>query len=129
MSAPESNYKSWFAKADNDLLNIENNLSAERVPWDIVCFHAQQAVEKTLKAFLVFHGRPATRTHDLIALLAASAEIDQALASLQADCRTLSYYAVASRYPDDLYEASEKDGREMMAAAHRVRLAVLASFR
>ncbi len=32
MSAPESNYASWLAKAENDLLNIENNLSAGRVP-------------------------------------------------------------------------------------------------
>jgi len=32
MSAPESNYAAWVAKADSDFLNNENNLSAERVP-------------------------------------------------------------------------------------------------
>ncbi len=35
-----------IAKAENDLLNIRNNLSAEQVPWDTVCFHAQQAAER-----------------------------------------------------------------------------------
>ncbi len=53
MSGRESNYSACLAKADHDLLNIDNNLSAARVPWDTVCFHAQQAAEKLLKAFIV----------------------------------------------------------------------------
>ncbi|MBM4080999.1 MAG: HEPN domain-containing protein, partial [Planctomycetes bacterium] len=53
MSDPEANWADWVGKADNDLLNVRNNLAAERVPWDTVCFHAQQAAEKMLKAFLV----------------------------------------------------------------------------
>lgn len=52
MSKTESNYRRWVQKAQNDLLNIENNLAASRTPWDTVCFHAQQAAEKILKAFL-----------------------------------------------------------------------------
>lgn len=90
MSAPESNYAAWIAKADNDFLNIENNLKAGRVPWDTVCFHAQQGAEKLLKAFLVFHGRPLLRTHDLIALLAACVAVDSGLGSLEEDCRRMS---------------------------------------
>ena len=35
----------WVAKAENDLLNIRNNLGCERIPWDTICFHAQQAAE------------------------------------------------------------------------------------
>ncbi len=31
MNDPESNYAAWIGKAENDLLNIENNLAAERV--------------------------------------------------------------------------------------------------
>jgi hypothetical protein len=57
MSGPESNYPAWLAKAENDFLNIRNNLQAGDVPWDTVCFHAHQAAEKILKAFLVFLGR------------------------------------------------------------------------
>ncbi len=41
MSARESNYSAWIAKAENDFRNIENNLNARTVPWDTVCFHAQ----------------------------------------------------------------------------------------
>jgi HEPN domain-containing protein len=126
MSAPETNYKAWLVKAENDLLNIENNLAAAHVPWDTVSFHAQQAAEKLLKAFLVYHARPLIRTHDLIALLAGCVEIDPSLAGLQEDCQKLSYYAVASRYPADLYEPQEKEAREMIEAARRVRAAILA---
>ena len=126
MSAPESNYTAWLAKAENDLLNIENNLAAPHIPWDTICFHAQQAVEKLLKAFLVNHGKTLVRTHDLIALLAACAEIDPSLAGLQQDCQRLRYYAVSSRYPADLYEPDEPEARQMIDAARRVRTALLA---
>ena len=62
MSRPESNVRAWPRKAEHDVLNIENNLAATEIPWDTVCFHAQQAAEKLLKGFLVSHGRDVTRT-------------------------------------------------------------------
>jgi hypothetical protein len=33
---------------------------------------------------------------------------------------------VAARYPDDLFEPDETDGREVVAAAYRVRTKILA---
>jgi HEPN domain-containing protein len=125
MNGHHSNCAAWLAKAENDLLNIENNLSASRVPWDTICFHAQQAAEKLLKGFLVFRGREVTRTHDLIALLSACVQLAPTLANLQQDCQRLTYYAVASRYPDDLYEPDEKDARQMIEAVRRVRTEIL----
>lgn len=53
MSAPSTDYQPWLEKADHDLLNIRNNLAATNISWDTVCFHAQQAAEKLLKAFLL----------------------------------------------------------------------------
>ena len=44
--------KQWVAKADNDLLDADNNLKSEKIPYDTVCFHCQQAAEKILKAYL-----------------------------------------------------------------------------
>ena len=125
MPVPESNYASWLKKAENDLLNIENNLSAERTPWDTVCFHAQQAAEKYLKAYLAYHGVNIKRTHDLVALLSVAVEFDKNLRSLEQDCRRLTYYAVSARYPDDLYEPGETDAREMIEANSRVREAII----
>lgn len=124
MSSRQSNYTAWLAKAESDLLNIENNLAAGRVPWDTVCFHAQQAAEKLLKAYLVYQGHTPTRTHDLVALLARCVAIDTGLAILENDCRSLTYYAVGSRYPDDLFEPEESDARAMLEAVHRIKVAI-----
>lgn len=126
MSSPESNFSAWLRKADHDLLNIENNLAATDIPWDTVCFHAQQVAEKVLKAFLVFHGRDLSKTHDLVALLAQCIEHDAGLADLESDCRTLTSYGVVARYPADLFEPTEADGRDLVEAARRIRARILA---
>ena len=125
MSAPETSYEAWLAKADHDLLNIQNNLAAAEVPWDTVCFHAQQAAEKLLKAFLVFHRQIPPRTHDLVVLLTGCVRIEEELLPLEDDCRRLTYYAVSVRYPSDLFEPGEEDGRPLVEAALRVREEVL----
>ena len=91
-----------------------------------VCFHAQQAAEKVLKAFLVCHGRGLSKTHDLVALLSQCAECEASLTELESDCRKLTSYGVSARYLDDLFEPDEADGREVVAAAHRVRTKILA---
>ena len=125
MSSPESNFAAWLRKAEHDSLNIENNLAAKEIPWDTVCFHAQQVAEKVLKAFLVSRGRDLAKTHDLVALLAQCVEYEANFRGLEADCRKLTSYGVAARYPDDLFEPSERDGREMVAASQRIRTAIL----
>lgn len=125
MSSPESNFSAWLRKADHDLLNIQNNLAAKDIPWDTVCFHAQQAAEKILKAFLVARGRDLSKTHDLVALLTLCVECDAGLAAFESDCRKLTSYGVAARYPDDLFEAGEADGRDVVAAAHRIHTKIL----
>lgn len=60
MTGPQKQLvRQWVLKAENDLLNVTNNLQAEQTPWDIVCFHCQQAVEKYIKAILaVFSRKP-----------------------------------------------------------------------
>lgn len=119
MSNPDDP-RTWAAKAESDLLNIRNNLVAARVPWDTVCFHAQQAAEKMLKAALVARGRNVARVHDLVALLAEAIAAGSPLASLEADCRLLTPYSVLLRYPGMSAEPSEHEGRAAVAAAERL---------
>lgn len=41
----------WFDKAEGDLATASREIRARRKPnYDAVCFHAQQAAEKYLKA-------------------------------------------------------------------------------
>ncbi len=112
--------RTWIAKAENDILNIRNNMSAERVPRDTVCFHAQQAAEKMLKAFVVSRGQTVGRTHNLEALLAEAVAAGGALGVLEADCQLLTPYAVMLRYPGAADEPSEQEGRQAVAAAERI---------
>ncbi len=124
MSAPDkaddAPWASWVRKADSDLLNISNNMAAATVPWDTVCFHAQQAVEKLLKAWLVAHAQAPRRTHDLVTLLADCVAVDPVLEPLEPDCRRLTNYAIQSRYPDDVFEIGEADGRRVVEEAQRL---------
>jgi HEPN domain-containing protein len=47
-------FQEWIKKAQNDLESAKI-LYREKGPTDSLCFHCQQAVEKHLKAFLVFN--------------------------------------------------------------------------
>jgi len=99
-SAPDS-LDWWIRAADVDLLDIENNLAAKRVPWDAICFHAQQAAEKYLKTLLIQRWRRPERTHDLGTVLAACRAAGYSLPGIDGDCTLLSRFAIESRYPDD----------------------------
>jgi len=124
MSGRETNFRAWVDKAEHDRLAIQSMLAAPRVPWDIVCFHAQQTAEKYLKAFLVCHLEPVHRTHDLVELLQCCVDLDGGLACLEDDCRRLTYYAVAARYPGDVPDPEEEQARANVTAAERVRAAI-----
>ena len=117
MTATGSSYQAWLTKARNDLLNIENNLRSETIPWDTVCYHAQQAAEKALKAYLLFHRTPIPRTHDLLSLLARCVEHDSSLSALEDACISLNAYATGSRYPTDTFEPDETMGRGAYSTA------------
>ncbi|MGC1377897.1 MAG: HEPN domain-containing protein [Anaerolineales bacterium] len=49
----------WLAKAESDL-----SAANWMLPFDTACFHAQQAIEKALKAMLAFCAQPIPRSHD-----------------------------------------------------------------
>jgi HEPN domain-containing protein len=57
-------------RAESDLRACRKLAADEAMGDDVVGFHAQQAVEKSLKAVLVLAGVPFPRTHDLDFLLA-----------------------------------------------------------
>lgn len=62
--------REWVEKAEADVRTAEREAVVTKGPsWDAVCFHAQQAVEKYLKALLQHRSIGFTRTHDLAVLL------------------------------------------------------------
>ena len=112
--------RQWLAKARNDLLNADNNLKSEEVPFDTVCFHCQQAAEKLLKAYLVGNGQLYPITHDLFLILERVLPLNSDAQKLRDALAILIPYAVEIRYPDDWYMPSEEDAREARDAANQV---------
>ena len=47
--------KQWFYKAEEDFIVIKHLTEDEFCAPGAICFHCQQASEKYLKAFLIFH--------------------------------------------------------------------------
>ncbi len=121
MSAAIELARQWLSKASNDLLNADNNLQADDIPSDTVCFHCQQAAEKLLKAYLIAQEQQPPFTHDLLLLLENILPIEPAAESLRDALATLMPYAVEIRYPGDVVMPSEQDTQEARAKAEDVR--------
>ena len=112
--------RQWLAKTINDLLNADNNLTSQEIPFDTVCFHCQQAAEKLLKAYLVGNGQLYPITHDLFLILENVLPLNSEAEKLRDALAILMPYAVEIRYPDDWYMPSEEDAREARDAVGQV---------
>jgi HEPN domain-containing protein len=93
----------WLFRADEDVAVIDRLIQSEPQAYaSTICFHAQQAVEKYLKAALAWKGVDFPRTHDVDFLLAecrkvVGGELDHI------DLKSLTDFGVSVRYPDDFY--------------------------
>ena len=112
--------KRWFDKAKNDLLDADNNLASDRVPYDTVCFHCQQAAEKLLKGFLVAHGCEYPLTHNLFVILDNVVEYEPLAESLRETLALLNPYSVEIRYPGDELTLTNDNAAEARQAAQEV---------
>ena len=69
--------------------------------FNAICFHAQQCIEKYLKAVMCRASKPPARTHDLDVLLSDCLEYFPLWEAMRADLKRLSRYAVQFRYPGE----------------------------
>ncbi len=115
----------WLHKAAEDLAVAEYLIASERPYFGAVGFHAQQAAEKHLKAFLVFHQIEFPKTHDLDSLLDLAAKVDAPMAGSLRRASVLSVYGVETRYPADLPDLTLREAQEAVNLAVEVRSAVL----
>ncbi len=109
--------QAFLQKAQNDLFTARTTLAAHDGPTDTPCFHAQQAVEKALKALLTIKGVVAPRTHDLLVLLDALPEAPPTVEPYRQTLGALTAYAVEVRYPDDWYEPVREDAQNALKTA------------
>ena len=89
----------WVQKAEGDYTVAQQSQRGQNPVNDVICFLAQQCVEKYLKAWLQEANIPFPRTHDLQALLDLIVPVLPAWAAWREDFSKLSEHAVDPRYP------------------------------
>lgn len=113
--------REWIIKAENDLKIASHTLKMDRgCPTDAVCFHAQQCVEKYLKAFLVCKGIDFPKTHDIEHLVALLPESIWLRLSIE-EQRRLTAYATVTRYPGEYEPIALDEAQQSIKLARRVR--------
>ena len=111
--------RGWMLKADSDLSDSRRTIASPG-PYDTACFHAQQAIEKILKAFLAFHRNPIPRTHDLEELARMCQRIEPLSELPLQELADASNYAVQIRYDLEAWPNLD-EARQALELAERVR--------
>jgi len=112
--------REWIAKAESDLKSAAHLIKMKDCPTDAVCFHAQQCVEKCIKALLVAQGSEFRKTHDvgeLVVLLPP--RLRPRLDEKEQD--KLTEYATVTRYPGNYEPISLGEAKQAVRIARRVR--------
>ena len=115
------NLSLWVEKAEHDLITATVVMKlTDNCPYDTICFHAQQCVEKYIKSLLFWLDIDFPKTHDLRVLaqklprnLFKLLDVDKVL--------ELNRYAIEARYPDDWEPFSRAEARRAVATARSVR--------
>jgi HEPN domain-containing protein len=109
----------WLRYAREDLVAAEALVGQRTVAPRHVCWLAQQAAEKALKAVLVFLQIDFPRRHDLDALRNLM-PTDWHLKEEHPDLAELTEWAVEARYPGEWPDASNQDARSAVQQARAV---------
>ncbi|MCK4624193.1 MAG: HEPN domain-containing protein [Phycisphaerae bacterium] len=114
----------WLRYAREDLSGAEEMMKQDNVFARHVCWLAQQAAEKAIKAGLVFLQTDFPKTHDLDALQNLLPDGWRSK-TVCTDLADLTEWAVEARYPGDWPDATESDAAEALRQAGSVLQAIV----
>jgi len=111
---------SWMKLAEEDLQWAKSSFEDKILRG--ACFAAQQAAEKSLKAYLLSKDLITPKIHDLVALNQECVKQDKEFNQLEEACNTLSPYYLSTRYPDvaQFEEFSESQTKDVIDQAEKV---------
>ncbi|MBN2093621.1 HEPN domain-containing protein [candidate division KSB1 bacterium] len=108
----------WIEKAEGDYYSALREYRARKYPnYDAAGFHAQQSIEKYLKAILQSNNTRFDKIHDLLALMKLCLPNAPELEMLKELLSYLSPFAVAYRYPG---ESATRDEAHYAIAAMKI---------
>jgi HEPN domain-containing protein len=111
--------KEWLKAAQDDLILLEDIKNNNHIT-NLIAFHSQQAIEKSLKALLEYQHKKVPRTHKLQQLVdVAEIEVNDTLIQI------LDELYIDARYPSELGllpagKPSIEDAREFYEFAVQV---------
>src|ERR1035437_1625587 len=104
----KSSTREWVAKAEEEFTVACTLARPRKQPlWAPVCFHAQQCVEKYLKARLNEASVQFHKTHDLEQLLVQTLVVEPLWSAFRPALKRLSDAAVVPRYPGGVFTRAE----------------------
>jgi HEPN domain-containing protein len=116
--------REWIRKAESDFKTAGHLLRGGPDFAEGTAFHSQQAAEKYLKAFLVWHQIEFHKTHDIEALLRLAEKVNDKLPEILREAVILTPYGVDYRYPGEYPEVTIADAKKALRLADCVRAEV-----
>ena len=110
----------WLRRARSNLARARADRSLPDVLYEDLCFDAQQAVEKCLKALLVYRKVPFPKTHAIADLLTLVQQSGIDVPEGIRDAGELTEYAVEARYPGLFEDVTHPDYVRALDLAERV---------
>lgn len=112
--------RDWLERAELDLRLAERALHIPPVLAGGAAYHAQQAAEKALKAFLAAHDQPFPLTHNLNVLIPLCVSLDAGFGQFAGAASSLTPYATQFRYPGGPIEPAATDAERGLEEAVRL---------
>ena len=117
--AKRSLVQNWLHKAQRDLATARKLGAGPDPYFDTAIYHCQQAAEKSVKGFLVFHDQRFEKTHDIRLLTVQAAVIEPRMAEWAEIGLHLTPYAAAFRYPSENLEPDEEEFQQAVKEAEQ----------
>jgi HEPN domain-containing protein len=112
--------REWLRRARGSLAHARDDRASAGVLYEDLCFDAQQAAEKAIKALLISRSVDFPKTHSILHLLGLA---ERAGVSLPEEIRAadaLSPYAWQARYPAGGEDVTRQTYLEVVALADSV---------
>ena len=111
--------RNMFRKALSDFKALSGMLDSDIFSEEIFGFHAQQAVEKALKAWITQIGIKYPYSHDIAALLTILKDHGEDVDKLW-DLVEFNIYAIQFRYPGEEYQDEKIDRIETIESVSQI---------
>jgi HEPN domain-containing protein len=117
---PPDDPREWLNRARSSLAQAEKGVEIRGVYFEDLCFNAQQAAEKAIKALLIEYQVEFPYVHDLAELVELLERSGQKAPEVVREAARITRYAVVTRYPGVLDPVTQQDYEEALTIATAV---------